>query len=250
VIVACSTLCFGKYPFERALQTIAELGFNKVDVAIHEEGPHLKPSDVAADVHTVASRLRLGPGLTPCAFSVATDEAGTEHFAAVCRLARLTSVPVVTIAAAAAGTGLDAELRRLKELGAVAGREGVMLTVATLGGTLTETPEAAVELCKRLPWLGLTLDPSHYVAGSHAGANWEVVYPYVRHVHLRDSGCGPNQFQVRIGQGEIEYGKIVSMLARYHYDRVLTVDVRDIPDAPFAMEPEVRKLKYLLESLV
>jgi hypothetical protein len=73
VIVACSTLCFGKYPFERALQTIAELGFSKVDVALHDVGPHLKPSEVTADVHTTAARLRLGPGLTPCAFSVAID---------------------------------------------------------------------------------------------------------------------------------------------------------------------------------
>jgi sugar phosphate isomerase/epimerase len=251
VIVACSTLCFGKYPFERALQTIAELGFNKVDVAILEEGPHLRPSDVAADVHTIATRLRLGPGLVPCAFSFSAGEANDPApFAAVCRLARLTSVPVITIAAASAGTGLDAETRRLKELGAVASREGVILTVATLGGTLTETPEAAVELCERVPGLGLTLDPSHYVAGSAQGANWDAVYPYVRHVHLRDTGAGANQFQVRIGQGEIEYGRIVSMLARQHYDRVLTVDIRDIPDAPFAMEPEVRKLKYLLESLV
>ena len=39
-------------------------------------------------------------------------------------------------------------------------------------------------------------------------------------------------------------------LARYRYGRALSVDIRDIPDAPFAMEPEVRKLKYLLESLV
>jgi hypothetical protein len=28
------------------------------------------------------------------------------------------------------------------------------------------------------------------------------------------------------------------------------VDIRDVPDSPFAMEPEIRKLKYLLESLV
>ena len=55
---------------------------------------------------------------------------------------------------------------------------------------------------------------------------------------------------VRIGQGEIEYGRIISLLERYRYDRVLTVDIRDIPDADFAMEPEVRKLKYLLESQV
>jgi len=28
------------------------------------------------------------------------------------------------------------------------------------------------------------------------------------------------------------------------------VDIHDVPDSPIAMEPEVRKLKYLLESLV
>jgi len=254
VIVACSTLCFGKYPFERALQTIVELGFTKVDVALHEVGPHLRPSEVAADVPTVATRLRHGTGLTPCAFSVAGDPADptahTANLAAVCRLARLTSVPVVTIAAARADTGLDLEVRRLKELCAVAARDGVMLCVSTLTGTLTQTPDGAVELCKRVPGLGLTLDPSHYIAGPNAGASWDQVYPYIRHVHLRDTGSGANHFQVRIGQGEIEYGKIVSMLARHRYDRVLTVDIRDIPDAPFVMEPEVRKLKYLLESLV
>ena len=48
----------------------------------------------------------------------------------------------------------------------------------------------------------------------------------------------------------MEYGRIVSHLARCDYDRLLTVDIRDVPDAPFAMRPEVRKLKYLLESLV
>jgi sugar phosphate isomerase/epimerase len=254
VIVACSTLCFGKYPLERALQTIAELGFSKVDVAIRDAGPHLRPAEVAADAHTIAARLRLGPGLTPCAFSVALDDPDPAGYAArltgVCRLARLSSVPSVTIAAAPAGTGLDAEVRRLRELCAVAARDGVTLSAATLVGTVTETPDAAVELCRRVPGLALTLDPSHYISGPNQGASWDAVYPYVRHVHLRDSGHGPNQFQVRIGQGEIEYGRIISMLARHHYDRVLTVDIHDIPDAPFAMEPEVRKLKYLLESLV
>ena len=189
--------------------------------------------------------------MTPCAFSVAGNPADpAAHLPAVCRLARLSSVPVVTIAPASADVGLDQEVRRLKDLCAVAAREGVILCVTTLTGTLTQIPDAAVELCKRVPGLGLTLDPSHYIAGPNAGASWDQVYPYVRHVQLRNTGSGANHFQVRIGQGEIEYGKIVSMLARHRYDRVLTVDIRDIPDAPFVMEPEVRKLKYLLESLV
>ena len=32
--------------------------------------------------------------------------------------------------------------------------------------------------------------------------------------------------------------------------RLLTVEIQDIPDAPYQMDQEVRKLKYLLESLI
>ena len=125
-----------------------------------------------------------------------------------------------------------------------------MLTLETRIGTLTEAPAMTVELCKRVKGLGLALDPSHYFVGPNNARSFDSVFPYVRHVRLRDTGRGPEQFQVRVGQGQIEYGRIVSQLIRYHYDRALTVDIRDIPDAPYAMEPEVRKLKYLLDSLV
>jgi sugar phosphate isomerase/epimerase len=254
VYVACSTLCFGSRRFEDALRIIGELHFNKFDVAIQEQGPHLRPSQVADDVVATAARLRFGPGLMPAAFSVgieAPDEKEYHRqFQAVCRLARLATVPLITLSAAPAGVGTDAEAARLGKLVKVADKEGVLLTVATLTGTITEDPDQAVALCKAAPGLGLTLDPSHYLTGPHSGKGYDQVFPFVRHVHLRDSGRGPNQFQVRVGQGEIEYGRIIAQLSRLHYDRCLTVDIRDIPDAPFAMEPEVRTLKYLLESLV
>src|SRR5438132_14318364 len=70
VNVACSTLCFARYPLERALRIIGELEFTKLDVAIHEDGPHIKPSEVAADVALAGVRIRIGPSLTPGAFSV------------------------------------------------------------------------------------------------------------------------------------------------------------------------------------
>ena len=56
--VACSSLCFGRYPLAQALHTITELHFQKVDLALHESGPHLKPSEVAADVNRAAQLLR------------------------------------------------------------------------------------------------------------------------------------------------------------------------------------------------
>jgi sugar phosphate isomerase/epimerase len=145
---------------------------------------------------------------------------------------------------------METEIDRLRGLVRLAEADGIQLTVATLTGTITEDPDAAVALCEKVPGLGLTLDPSHYLVGPNQGKNHDQVYPFVRHVHLRDTGKDFSHFQVRVGQGEIEYGRIISHLARHNYDRVLTVDVRDVPDLPYAMEPEVRKLKYLLESLV
>ncbi len=252
--VACSTLCFDSYPFEEALHSIAELEFNKIDVAIHEGGNHLKPSQVARDVQAAAARLRMASGLVPSAISVAIDAPDGEEFdrqfRAVCRLARVSMVPLVTMAAAPADTPLDREVQRLTRLLRIAEKDGLLLTVGTLSGTLTEDPDTAVTLCQRVPGLGLTLDPSHYIAGSQQVKCFDHVYPYVRHVHLRDTGRGPNQFQVHIGQGEIEYGRVIAQLARYNYDRLLTVDIRDVAGADFAREHEVRKLKYLLESLV
>jgi len=156
----------------------------------------------------------------------------------------------LTVAAGPLGSDFDAETDRLRDWSKVAASEGVMLTVETHSETITADPLGAVELCRRIPGLGLTLDPSHYLIGPHGAVNFDPVFPFVRHVRLRDTGTKPEQFQVRVGQGELEYGRILSQLARYHFDRALTADVRDVADNPFPVAPEVRKLKYLLESLV
>jgi len=253
VYVACSTLCFSALPLEDALRTIREMQFPKADLAIHDPGPHLTPAEVAADITRVATRLKAA-NLSLAAFHVAlgaaTPEAARKHLRAVCRLARVSTVPLLTVPAAPAGDDFDAEVSRLKEWTRIAAGEGVMLTVETHSATVTADPLGAAELCRRVPGLGLTLDPSHYLAGPHGPVNYDPLFPFVRHVRLRDSGPRPDQFQVRVGQGEVEYGRIISHLDRYRYDRALTVDVRDVPDNPFPVEPEVRKLKYLLESLV
>lgn len=253
--VACSTLCFGRYPLSEALRAISELGFSKADVAVHETGPHLKPSAVADDFGRAVSQLRSGTGLATAAFHVELKD-GLEaaevdrQLRAVCRLARVLAVPLISLPAAPAESDFDAEVDRLCGLNRLTTAEGVSLTVETLMGTLTETPAGAVRLCKKVPGLGLTLDPSHYVAGPFHSQFFDEIYPYVKHVRLRDSGGGPEKFQLRIGQGEIEYGRIVAQLARFKYHRLLTVDIRDQPEPKYDMYPEVRKLKYLLESLI
>jgi sugar phosphate isomerase/epimerase len=231
------------------------MGFNKVDVAVREGGPHLSPSEVAADVGRAAQRLRYGHGLTVAALhveladSLSREQTG-EQMKAVCRLARVLTAPLVSLPAAATGANPATEVERLTWLSRLAQFEGVTLTVETRTGTLTEDPAAAVELCRSVPGLGIALDPSHYLIGSHQEETLDALYPYVQHVRLRDTSGKTNQFQVRIGQGEVEYGRIVNQLTRYNYHRTLSVDIRDMPEPAYDMPPEVRKLKYLLESLI
>jgi sugar phosphate isomerase/epimerase len=254
VFVACSTLCFGRHSLEEAIRLIGELKFAKIDLAVHEEIDHLKPTEVAADVPRISHRLKSLCPLGLSAFHVQISAPDPVEYdrqlRAVCRLARLTTVPVVCIPAPKTGSELSRVEERLAAQVKIASNEGVILTAETLIGTVTEIPEAAVELCDHVRGLGLTLDPSHYLVGPARGQSFDCVFPYVKHVRLRDTGAGPHDFQVRLGQGHVDYGKIIATLAKHHYDRLLTVDIRDIPDAPFAIDAEVRKLKYLLESLV
>ena len=251
--VACSTLCFSKLSLEEALQSIRDMQFPKADLAIHEAGAHLSPSEVAADVGRIAQRLK-SANLPLAAFHVEIADLNphTAHhqLRAICRLARVSTVPLLTVPAAPVGSDFAAETSRLREWTRIAASEGVMLTIETHSQTVTADPLGAVELCRRVPGLGVTLDPSHYLIGVHGPVDFDPLFPYVRHVRLRDTGNKAEQFQVRVGQGELEFGRVISCLGRYHYERALTVDVRDVPESPFAIDAEVRKLKYLLESLV
>ena len=254
MFVACNTLCFTREPLESALRHMAELEFDKIELTIVEDGAHLRPSEVADDPDAAIHRLRQGPSLTPSALSLEFGDIDREgfllrkRFEAMCRLAKPLTVAVLTIQAAPHDSPFEDEVKRLSTLAGIAMREGLVLAVETHSKTLTADPDAAVELCKAVPGLGLTLDPSHYIQGGHP--DFDVVYPYVQNVHLRDTGKDPGEFQVRVGQGEIEYGRVVSQLERHGYDRGLTVSILDRLENPFEVEVEVRKLKLLLESLL
>jgi sugar phosphate isomerase/epimerase len=253
VYVACSTLSFTKLSLDDALQTIREMHFAKADLAVHLSGPHLTPAEVCADGTRIAQRLKAA-NLPLAAIHLDAGTADTEEarglLRGAARLARVSTTPLLTVSAAPVGSDFDAETARLKEWVRITEAEGIILTVETNVETVTGDPLGAVELCRRVPGLGITLDPSHYHMGPHANCDYDALYPYVRHVRLRDSGRTQDRFQVRVGQGEIEYGRIIAQLESSRYDRALTVDIRDIPDGPFPVEPEARKLKYLLESLV
>jgi sugar phosphate isomerase/epimerase len=68
----------------------------------------------------------------------------------------------------------------------------------------------------------------------------------VRHTHLSDST--KDEFQVRVGQGEVDYGKLITQLQRVKYRRALSIHMMPMEDLEHP--PEVRKLRLLLDSLL
>ena len=126
--------------------------------------------------------------------------------------------------------------------------EGIRLSILTRTGLLTEDPHTAIELCQSVKGLGVTLDPSYYTCTPRGEVNFDVVFPYVNHVQLRDTS--PTQIQVPAGLGEVDYNRITSALRHEGYNRSLSVDL-----LPRTMEGEerlleMRKLRLLLESLL
>ena len=79
-----------------------------------------------------------------------------------------------------------------------------------------------------------------------AGKDSDKVLAYVGHVYLRDTS--PTEFQVKVGQGEVDYGKIISQLSALDYRRALCVDVVETPGIEHSAE--MRKMRLLLESLL
>ncbi len=77
---------------------------------------------------------------------------------------------------------------------------------------------------------------------------FDVVYPYVCHVQLRDTSR--TELQVPGGLGEIDYNRIIASLQLEDFSRSLSVDL--LPRTMQGEERllEMRKLRLLLESLL
>jgi sugar phosphate isomerase/epimerase len=249
VLVAASTKCFQDLPLDAALQRLVDLEYTGVEIMIHEADGHVKPSEVLADLERSIQICRKTHRLTPVAYSVDVDAPEPEYyrqFTACCKLAKATKVVTVAVRAAELGTPFNAEVERLREMVGIASNDGVRVGLLTEAGRMTENPDTAVVLCDSVKDLRLTLDPSHFIFGPHQGANYDQVFKYVCHVRLRDTS--KDRFQVRVGQGDVEYGRLVTQLNRVGYNRALSVDMPALPDVD--QSAEMRKMRLLLESLL
>ena len=249
MFVAASTDCFPDLPLMDAIERLVDLEYSNVVIAVRESGCQIRPSEVAQDVEKAASFCCNTHRLNILGYTLEIEATGEEYlrqFTACCRLAKATKVVQLTIPSAELGTPFNEEVEDLRKRVQIASLEGVLVGIKTETGRLSEDSGTVGVLCDNVKGLGVTLDPSHFVWGRPTMRNYEPILKYVNHVQLRDSN--KDHLQVRIGQGCVEFGKLVTQLQRFDYRRVLEVNLA--PAEGIDHSSEMRKMRLLLESLL
>lgn len=247
MFVAVSTRNFAELSFEDACAQIIDLEFDRIELWLDDRSRQLTVADLAADADAFATRYREATRLSPAAITLAHDIT-PDALRGITKVSKQLRITQITVPAADLGTPFNTEIERLRELSAVASRDGVRLSIRTQRGTLTEDPHTAVELCQAVPGVGITLDASHYLKTPSPERAIDLVMPYTYHVLLRDSTA--DSLQVQVGLGELDYGRLITQLNRVNYTRALSIEL--LPDMLGELQRplELRKMRMLLESLL
>lgn len=249
MFVCASTECFHSLPLREALDRLVDLEYSAVEIALFDDGPQLTPAYVVSDFERAVAMCRDTNRLDLAAFDIRINATGDElykRFTSCCQLAKATKVVTLTVPSAELGTPFNEEVEHLRRLVAIAELHGTRVSIKSQVGRLSEDPDTVIVLCENVKGLGLTLDPTHYLCTPLKIKSIDKLMPYVFHVHLRDST--KTQQQVRIGQGEIEYGKLIANLRKVKYNRALSVNVTEMEGIDHSSE--MRKMRLLLESLL
>lgn len=259
MFVAASTRCWPDLELQGSIELLQDLEFSAVEIALHESSHQAKPSELLVDEDRAVQILRSSHRMDISGYNIELASTGEQHyedFHGLCRIAKASKVVSLSVPSAPQGTPFNEEVEHLRKLVDVAEGEGVRVSVRCMLGCLSEDPDTLLVLCNNVDGLGVTLDPSVPLVANAGnpqaakafatGKGYDDVLKFVHNVHLRDTS--KTKFQVSVGQGEVDYGKIVTQLEREKYNRALTVDMSPMEGLDHRVE--LRKLRRLLETLI
>ncbi|PJF41584.1 MAG: hypothetical protein CUN54_00850 [Phototrophicales bacterium] len=235
---------------EGTMAVAHHLGFKGIDISgFHARGRcSLEPEDVAADpqgqadmVNALLEKYELDAVDFFPQFGVSPDQHGLNDLDAAVRkkneayirggaqFCQLVGIPGMTIL-----PGVDHPERSIAENLEVAGHEmkkateiaaeyGVTIRFEPHMGSITHTPELAVELIERYaPDARVTLDYSHFLLQYIPEERIHKMIPYADHIHVRSAR--PGKLQVRHEENTIDWLDIIERLKAVNYQRALSIE--------------------------
>ena len=224
--LSCSSLCQAKQSTEQMLRTVSGLGFKWVDLSCLNWARHVSVPELMVNFDKETTRVETllakhGLRVSNLTFDAVESQPYDQYkkqFKAVVKLATRLNTRLINLMAPSTGADRPDQVRKLRELQAIAAQAEVILTLETHKGQITERPADALWICQQVPGLGLTLDPSHYYAGLHQGGGFDELLPFVKGTGLRAGGMTWEEIQLPWGQGPIDFVDIIRKLetGRYH----------------------------------
>ncbi len=249
MIVAASTACFPHLAFPEAVEKLADLEYTSIEIDIHEDGQHVRPSEVTENLDRAVLTCNTVRRMNVTGFSLRFNTTGEDYFSQFtkcCQLAKATQVVSLTVDSGEHGTPFNEEVEKFKRLVAIAESHGVRVGMRSQHGHLSGDIDTVSVICGHVKGAGLSLDPSQYIYHHEKPLNYDKLLPYVQNVYLRDTT--KEKLQVRVGQGVIDFGRLLNQLQQVKYNRALVVDILEEPDVDHY--GELRKMRLLLESLL
>lgn len=250
MFVAASTRCFPDLSLQSCLDRLADLEYTAVEIVIGNRKNTDLPLEMVEKDLNQAIRACMGNRQTrPVSLLLDIDpsESGYyDKFIACCRLAKLLRIVTISVRSCLWGTPYNEEIERLRQLTQYSNQHGIVVGIMNQNGCLADQPESITSLCSTVSGLALTLDPSYYVFKREKPIDYDSITHLTCHVRLRDTSL--TKFQVQIGQGVLEYGKLITQLNKSQYNRALCVDLE--PQEDINQESEMRKMRLLLDSIL
>ena len=238
--LSCADFSFPLLGHDQALAAIALLGFRGADIGLFEGHGHLKPSrelknptqsganlqrrlaahglkvsDIFLQIHAGFVEFAINHpdtrrrGFARDRFLRALDyanAAGADH---------VTILPGVTFDGESRETSVSRSAEELNWRVAKARAAKLQLAVEPHVGSLTDTPERALDLVKRVPGLGFTLDYAHFTRAGISDARIEPLTKFATHLHARTARRG--RLQAPLKQNKIDFPRVVKALAKQNF---------------------------------
>jgi sugar phosphate isomerase/epimerase len=239
--LSCADFSFPLLDHDRALAVISLLGLRGVDIGLFEGHGHLKPSRELlkpARQGTALRRKLAAHGLKAAdlflqihagfvEFAINHPEGKRRAFAREQFLraldyahaagsAHITILPGVTFANERRA---DSMARGADELAWRAGQAKaakLQLAVEPHAGSLLDTPERSLNLIKRVPGLGFTLDYAHFTRAGISDARIEPLTQFATHLHARAARRG--RLQSSLKENAIDFCGALAALRKNRFN--------------------------------
>jgi sugar phosphate isomerase/epimerase len=232
-------------PHRAALELVAALGVDGVDVFLAGNRSIVRPEDVRGDIPGAAAAIRADVAavglevsdvfvipwtdletMAPNHPDEAERERSRDLFRDMLELAVRLESPGLTFLPGIEWPGdsgsFDRAVEELAWRAEQARREGLRFSVEPHVGSVVAAPERARELAETAPGIELTLDYSHFVRQGMPEEAADVLIPFTRHVHVR--GASARRVQESIRENTLDFARIVGALGAGGYEGYLTLE--------------------------